>query len=230
MKSKRKARQRKLLYVKLASLADLCRYACNFDYTNSSVMAVRSGPGYVIFAMGEEICGTSMAYYVNSATKESMISYTYPSWPAQPEEAHFTEQFSSQGVHCMNIMNIGRADLKPAALKPSAAPAIVELSDPHDLIRAVIRKGVQTESIQHVYSFAHRGSAVLCAFDAVEELSGEEKTLYYSVQKGGTHGNFARYKYSENEVDFTGYMGEHSYMYVKIINLAEPFPFFKMPD
>jgi len=228
---KTKVQTKKVFYIKLSSLDDLCRLSCNFDYTNSVIMALKSDSSYRIFCVGEEINGVVIAYYISSAKKEKMLCYTYPSYMGQQEDSHFVEQGSSaQGSQYMNVINITNSNFKQASPKVLEKTMIIELSEPYDLVSAVIRSAVKHESIPAIYSFTYKEKRIICAFDAVEELSGEDEILYYAVMPQSDSGNFARYKYTENKVDFTDYMGEHSYMYAKIINLAEPFSFFRMPD
>ena len=227
---KGRPKKRKILYIKLSSLDDLCRYACNFDYTNSTVMSIRSASAYRIFAIGEDLGEASIAYYINSASKESLISYTYPSSPSQRENSHFTDQMGGPQSHCMGIISIDNAGFKQAAAKGIKRITMMGLSSPHDLVSAIVKSASGGSTIPRMYAFNHGGRKALCAFDAIAELSGDDNILYYSFTEKNVPGSFARYKYTENKVDFTEHMGEHSYMYVKIINLAEPFPFFKMPD
>ncbi|MHB1830335.1 MAG: hypothetical protein ACYCO0_02990 [Candidatus Micrarchaeaceae archaeon] len=227
---KGKSKKRKMLYIKLSSLDDLCRYACNFDYTNATIMSIKAPSGYRIFAIGEELGETYISYYINAAKKESLISYSYPSSSSQRENSHFTEQVGGVQSHCMSVISIANAGFKQAAANGIRGTMLIGLSSPHDIVSAIVKSAAGGSTIPHMYSFDYGGRKALCAFDAIPELSGEDNILYYSFMEKNATGSFARYKYAENKVDFTDYMGEHSYMYVKIINLAEPFPFFKVPD
>ncbi len=218
----------KILYVKLASLSDLARYVCNFDYTASSIISIRKQKGYVLVAFGEDLDGSMLAYYINTPESEGMICYTYPSSGEVSENAHFVKEPGSPPNQYMNILEVDGKNIKEA--KKSKPIQMVQVKDYEELIIAVIKGGMAHNSLPHLYSFSKSGKTVFCAFDIIEELSDGPRTLYYSVTDGNLNASFARYKYIDNKVDFTTYMGEHSYMYAKIINLAEQFPFFKMPD
>lgn len=217
-----------ILYVKLASLDDLSRFACNFDYTSSNIVSVKGKNGYSLMVFGEQIEGTTLAYYLNMPDRESMICYTYPSSSSQSENSHFVKEIGTHPNHYMNILEMEGKNLKKAA--KVKAISLVMVHSHEALITAVIKKGVSHESLAHIYSFSKNGKTVFCAFDIIDELSEGPRTLYYSISDRKPNAGFARYKYTENKVDFATYMGEHSYMYAKIINLAEPFPFFKMPN
>ncbi len=222
---------KKIVYIKLSSLDDLSRYVCNYDYTNSTIASVKHGSGFRIFAIGEEIGKAILVYYVNTTKRESAISYTYPSSSSQKENSHFIEGERPEQGNYMRIINISSANLREAgSTKTRNEVPIVELSGAYDLVSAALLKASGSDSIPYIYSFSSNGKKVICAFDVIEGLSDDNKILYYALLGKNEPGNFARYKYSENKIDFTEYMGEHSYMYAKIINLAEPFPFFKMPD
>ncbi len=231
MKSKkRQAGPKSLVFIKLGSLDDLSRYACNYDYTNAQLISFKSGSVYRIFAMGEEIGKSAIAYYISNPKSERTISYTYPSSASQKENSHFISAEKQEGSNAINIICIDSARICDAKLKEKEFPAIARLSSVHDLLTAALMQASGTETIPHIYSFTHKGRAILCAFDVIEGLSEENKILYYALPDKNQSGSFVRYKYSDNRIDFTEYMGEHSYMYAKIIHLAEPFPFFKMPD
>lgn len=231
MKSKkRQLRPKSLIFVKLESLDDLSRYVCNYDYTNAQLVSFKSGGAYRIFALGEEIGKSTIAYYVSNPKSEHAIGYTYPSSPSQKENSHFVSGERQEGSNAINIICIDDAKISDAKPKAKEIPSIAKLSSVHDLVTAALIQASGTETIPQIYSFVYKGKAVLCAFDVIEGLSDENKILYYSLPDKNQSGGFVRYKYSDNRIDFTEYMGEHSYMYAKIIHLAEPFPFFKMPD
>ncbi len=217
-----------ILYVKLASLDDLCRYASNFDYTASNIISVKSSNSHSLIVFGEHLEGAVVAYYINTPSAERMICYTYPSSISQSENSHFVTEMGSPPNHFMNILDIDGKNLKKNTKAPKVP--IVKVGSVDELVIAVIRKGIANECFAQMYSFNNGKNTVFCAFDILEELSEGPTTLYYAVSNKNQNAGFARYKYTENKVDFTGYMGEHSYMYAKIIKLAEPFPFFKMPD
>lgn len=217
-----------ILYVKLASLNDLARHACNYDYTASSIICLKKQQGYMLMTFGEQVDGATIAYYVNSPQSEKLISYTYPSSNGQGENTHFVKEMGTHPDHFMNIIGMDGRNMKEAKkLKPMLA---VKVESPQELVMAVIKSGVEHGSLPHMYSFTKGKGTVICAFDIVEELAEGPKTLYYATMEKNPNACFARYKYTENKVDFTACMGEHSYMYAKIINLAEPFQFFKMPE
>jgi hypothetical protein len=220
-----------MIYVKLESLESLARLACNFDYTSASILCAGFGSTQRIFVVVESIGDSPIAYYINVPGKESLISYTYPDSPGQNENAHFVKSAEhDQGVSSMAIIHIEGMAFSGASKVPKSSIHWIRLSSANDVVTAAIRKSAGTESLCNLYSFSFNGKSVICGFDLIDELGSESKLLYYAISSDQNGAKFARYKYSENKVDFTDCIGEHSYMYAKIIPLAEPFPFFNMPD
>ena len=223
--------RRKILYVKLASLDDLSRMVCNFNYTSSQVLSLKFESAYRIFAIGAELCsGTAIAYYLNSARQEHSIGYTYPSSPGQAEGSYFMPHGSENAGVKIGIINI--SDTQAMAANPRSVKPLLtaRLETCHDLVSAALMHYAGSETIPCLYSFQSGKRRILFALNILEISSDDQDMLCYSYQETPEPHKFARYKYSENKVDFTDHIGEHSYMYAKIINLAEPFPLFKMPD
>lgn len=218
-----------MIHVKLKSLEALARLACNFDYTNSVILSTISGRTVSIFAIAERIADIPIAFYINIPKRESLISYTYPTSDGQSENAHFAQEGEHDQSHYMNIIHMDQA-IADAKRMPRKGFETVRLSSVNDLIITAIRRSVSAESLSSLYTFEYRNRHVICGFDLIDELRDDTATFYYALAKDMHRAKFARYKYSENRVDFTDFIGEHSYMYAKIINLAEPFPFFKMPE
>ena len=226
-------RSKGMTYIKLESLEALARLACNFDYTNSSIMCAMSGSAYRIFVIADRIGDTPIAYYINMPRKEAAISYTYPSSEDQQENAHFVEEGQRDHIQSrqyMDIIHIDGIAYAEAKGMPRRKIGSIRMSSANDIVIAAIRKSAIIESLCSLYTFTSRGRRIICGFDLIDELKDDTTILYYAASDSLTGAKFARYKYSENKVDFTDYVGEHSYMYAKIIPLAEPFPFFNMPD
>lgn len=204
--------------------------ASTFDYNNCTIISVKSGEGYRIFILGEPIGDTTLAYYIGIPNREHAVSYSYPSETGMQENAHFTESKTGLQNHYMNIIGLDSSSFKEAAKIKAKDLITIRLDSVEDLVSAAIKRGIAADSLYNLYSFDYKGRQVLCGFDVIEELSDDTRILYYALPDTTIKGKFARYKYSENKIDFTDYMGEHSYMYAKIIPLAEPYPFFKVPD
>jgi len=95
------------------------------------------------------------------------------------------------------------------------------------LVKSLVKKAVEKEEIEKAYIFEKNSKYYIGVFDLLEELTDNKKSFYYAELKEYSESSFIRYNYSSDKIEFTKDFGEHSYLYIKLINLAEPFPFFK---
>lgn len=179
--------------------------------------------------MGETVGDAQLAYYINVQRRESAISYTYPSSGGQSENAHFIDPGTPYPDRYMSVISM-EAEFAEASRVPARGIETIRLASSTDLVIAAIRKSAATETLCSLYAFRQGGREILCGFDLIEELGDDPRKLYYAAAPGAAQARFARYRYVDNRADFADYVGEHSYMYAKIIPLAEPFKFFNMPD
>ena len=214
-----------ILYVKVASLADICRYAFSFDFASKSLL-MPNGDNKII-ALGECIGDTTIAYYVHAQPGSKILHYTFPSSADNREKVGFAERMDDQGRGYLRIISLDLSHFTRARSLGKDDVSLVEIRLPEDMMAAAIKKAIREENFMHLYSFEYGEKRYLCGFDLFDELADDRKTLYYSVLGSRSTAGFARYKYLDNTFDFTDTVEEHSYIYVKIINLAEPFQFFK---
>lgn len=216
-----------VLFVRLESLEDLARYACRFDSATAEVF-YDSGAGR-LFAFGERIEDTLVAYYANAEKKAEAIRYAYAS-QGNAEIAELTDDVDAHPLRScyINVIGIDMQKFPKAKGIEQKNINCIKVSGVKDLAKAVLKKAIDTEVLGSAYVFAHEGRAVVGAFDLVEELENDKRTFYYAIADNGgaeaRKASFIRYDYSSNSIDFTDEFGEHSYMYIKLIHLAGPFP------
>lgn len=214
--------------MKVASLGDLCRLAANLDFSSESLIR-DSKDGERIMLLGEGMGNTVVAYYVETKEKGSLIKYTFPEHGRYLENVEFVQGAEAQPNHYISILSADLGSFKSTKKINPKDVLQIRMGSPGDIINAVIRKAVRNEALLHLYAFKEKGKTVICGFDLLDQLNDDQRTFYYAMAKEEPSG-FARYSYSTNRFEFTNTVGEYSYMYVKIINLAEKFPFFKVPD
>ncbi len=229
-KSREHKHESGILYVKAASLTDLARYVYNFDFTSGSLILSKSGGVPRLVAIGERINGLTVAYYINIDAPHGFVRYSFPSLPGERESASFTESSDASEKGCISILRVDLGPFKEARSARKEDILQVRMAGPEELVHAAVRKSVRDEYFASIYAFRHRDMTILCGFDLIDELADDRKTFYYAAVKSTVAGGFARYSHERNSFDFTETVGEHSYIYIKIIGLAEPFPFFKMPE
>ena len=213
------------VYVRAAAIEDLCRYVSRFDFTSDNLFASELEGKRVVMAIGEAFENKVICYYVPYEKRAELIEYMVPQVHGEKEAAVAVERIERQPAHYVNIIDVGLRDIIRKKFGKGEV-ALLRAAGYEDIVRALVKRGIREEYITHIYSFAYKGFRVIGAFEIVEELQNGRKAFYYSVSTNNTDAAFARYSYIDNRVDFSKTFGEHNYMYVKIINLAEPFPFF----
>jgi hypothetical protein len=226
-KSKREAKG-SIYYARAESIEDIARRACKFDYTSDLLLLNRTAKGNELISFGGRIKDTILAYYVNVKESGRIIRYA-PASEGAAEKAEFVPSMRADATNGYYI-NVMKADLGGFSRSKGIDAKSVELigvDSALDLVSAVIKKTSKEESaFAHVYAFPFKGRRILAAFDLVNSLSNDRPAFFFAPFEGKTR-SFARYDYREDRLDFTDTIGEHAYLYAKVINLAEPFPFFR---
>ncbi|MDE1870067.1 MAG: hypothetical protein KGH71_03725 [Candidatus Micrarchaeota archaeon] len=219
---------KEILYVETESIEDLARFSSRFDSSAKEMLIYKVGSKHRIVGLADQIDGKVIALYKDSDIDADTLRYVYVSEDHKEsmEVASTIEQRQSGSCY-INLIDIDMSKFKVA--KPEGVKGItcVRLNKIDDLVKSAIKRSVMRDSIEMLYAFTHNGKTYLGAFDIIDELVDEKKTFYYSAANTKLKASFARYKFGSNTVDFSTEFGEHSYMYVKIINLAKPFAFFK---
>ena len=223
MPSKTKDKSPGLIFVKAGSINDLCRYAYNFDFTSENLLLSKWKGKHRLILFGEQMKDGILAYYTETEKKAVMIQYVSPS-NGTSESVAFLDAASNQDSNCINVVELDLSLLEEHKAKPGAVIEI-RMGGIADLARAVIKKASKDGSMTHLYTFNHAGKHIVCGMDMIEALNDDKRMLYYAVSDEKP-AEFIKYDYIRNTVDFSSSVGEHSYMYVKVINLAEPFSFF----
>ncbi|MGC8623123.1 MAG: hypothetical protein ACP5TK_00435 [Candidatus Micrarchaeia archaeon] len=219
-------KKKKIAFIRTSSINDLARYACRFDQTPTELIrTVYKGESRII-APGETVDGHVLFYYTPSASKESIVKYI----AGFDERVEFTDEIdlSQTDTYYMSIVDAELSGLISENPEKISNVAFVKIGKADQLVRTVIKKAIENENIEKAYSFSYKGKAVLGAFDLFDELDDEQKIFYYTFMDSLPKEGFIRYDYSNNKMDFSNEIGEHSYMYAKKIELAEPFPFFNL--
>lgn len=231
---KKKARKeakkevKELLYIETQSIEDLARFSCRFDSSAKEMLIFKFKGKHRMVALGEAIGDSVMALYKDSEIDADTLRYVYVS-EDHKESMEVASSFDQRqsGSAYINLISIDMSKFNEAKPKEMKGINCIKINKLDDLVKSGIKRSVMRDTIDMLYAFEYKGKTVLGAFDIIEELSGEKKTFYYSISNTKIKANFARYKFGTNTIDFSNEFGEHSYMYVKIINLAKAFPFFK---
>lgn len=224
-KEKGEKHKETIYYVKLASVNDLCRLACKFDMTSDMLLLDERKGANRLIAFGEKIGDTQIAYYAEVSGVGGIMRYTPPSG-GTPESSAFTRSVEQEGRFYLPIMRLDMGAIATSDKVDDKMLSMVKAGGAIDVMRGIIRRSAKDEEMGHVYAFKSGSKHIVCAFNLVEELTNDMSTLYYAEEEGEL-GSFAKYNYKEDRLTFGDEMEGLGSFYIKVVNLAAPFPFFK---
>ncbi|MEM3178072.1 MAG: hypothetical protein QW774_02155 [Candidatus Micrarchaeaceae archaeon] len=211
-----------IYFVEAKSLTDIARQAYEFS-APSKIFATSLKPRR-LFVFGERIDGTVIAPYVKMEARSSTIKYVLNYQDKDAAEFSAVESIRANERY-INVIDIDISGVRLSSIKPSCVTKI-KVGNAESIIKMLSLNSTNEDSqIGHVYAFEHNGKTILGAFDILEELT-DEKRIFYYAEIAKMEKNFATYDYATDTVKFVYGMDEGSTLYVKIINLAEPFSFF----
>ncbi|MGA3020774.1 MAG: hypothetical protein ABSD68_02390 [Candidatus Micrarchaeales archaeon] len=228
-KKKKEKGESKILYLNAESVEDLCRYVCRFDFASSTLILSESSKENRLIAIGERIGETQIAYYADVKGSGSTMVYE-PAIEKGKDKVQFTEKTEMPNKYYINVIRLNLGTFATTKNVDKKKVQLIRVKNQIDLIAAAIRRSAKDEAMANIYSFISGKKQILAAFDVLESLSIEKPILYYAFAEAKIAGNFARYDYRNSVLDFTNTISEHAYLYAKIINLAEAFPFFKQAN
>jgi hypothetical protein len=203
-------------YIRLESLSDLARFALG---SHSYVKSVVHGKNHRLMLEGEVI-GPSIVYYFDSTASGRYLLYAPDS--DGKEKVSVT---SSQGEYSSSLrFPIVELSKDPRVESTNFKKVeCVMAKDVESLVRALVSAAAEYDYVPKIYSFNHSGSRYFATMDL---FGRKEHVLVYA--KSDEKAKFAAYKY-----DYINDRIEHSDSvsnggtYIRVINLAEPFQFFK---
>lgn len=222
-KTKKKESAKRILWVKVKSKLDLVRAACSFDTYSKDILLLKIDGKDSLCFFGEELDDTTIGYYYETKCEDDFIIY---SADAEGEKIMPSKAGGERlNAHYINVVPIEELPLEKAGNAKDLVLK-VKIGRSESLIKSIIKKGVEKEDIESAYIFEADKKMYIGVFDLLEELSDSKKIFYYAELSNYEESSFIRYNYSVNKIEFTKEFGEHTYLYIKLINLAEPFPFF----
>ena len=219
---KRKVKAKKILPIKAKSVLDIIRGACSFDTYSKDLLAFKKENKNFLYLLGEELDDTVIAYYVST---DKIGEFAIYSATTEGEKLDFSNEYKEQfNAHYINILPL---ESLPFEERKGEEPIMIKVGRYESLVKSLVKKAVEKEEIEKAYIFEKNSKYYIGVFDLLEELTDNKKSFYYAELKEYSESSFIRYNYSSDKIEFTKDFGEHSYLYIKLINLAEPFPFFK---
>lgn len=210
--------------VRLKSMEDMVRAACTFS-PSPIIFAVKERGAYTLMLPGERVDESSNIYTFETGKIANFCIYS-PSGALEKlefkdevdMEQHDFKTYRIQIIELLNNPFKGReSDGKESLL-------LFKVRDPESLIKGMLAGVTQEEKMGRVYQFGHNGKKYLCAFNTAYDGS---VLILYSEAKSANVFNFISYNYSSNKLEFLKSLENNAYVSLAVVNLAEPFPFFK---
>lgn len=227
MKKKAEKGSKTLSYfVRLKTLADFARNASTFGEGVRSVFALKEKDKYRLFAPSIKLGDTRLLFYFE--TKNNGICIRYLPATATEKEAADVRDSMVQQITGRNVQNIPIIELvkNPFGTKEGKFKASnVEVKDYVSLVKWIISRSIEDGGITKVLAFTYKSKRYIGSFGLMDDE--DTKIFFYAKAELAKDYSFFRYNYTSDNVDATDTFGEHSFLYVRIINLAEPFSFFK---
>jgi hypothetical protein len=216
-------------YIRMSSLIDLARDSCSIGGGASHITAVRQGGKYRLFSIGEKFENTRVLYCIDIDSKGDTLVYNPNS---EEEECGFRsvvpaspDDYKKFKIPVVEI----DGSLYSITNKLSASVPSIRVKSIDELAKSIVSDmSGRTESVR-LYSFFYKNQHVIGTFSLFRD--GPPKTFAYTVIDSKEPFGYLQYNYISDSVGFCRNTTEKSLIYLRIINLAEPFPFFKdKPD
>ncbi|MGC8479196.1 MAG: hypothetical protein ACP5M9_00805 [Candidatus Micrarchaeia archaeon] len=209
-----------LIYpLELESITDIARLAYNFDYTSDPVFLDKKSK--ILFIFGEKILNSNIIYFIklNNYNEEEFIKYIL-STIGNDEKAELTSKKSDDinTSFYINIIKIENYTFK-FSKTPKDKSLSITLSSLSDLVKLSLLKNPDDNKINKLYSFKEGSNSFLFGIDLIDALHDDKKIFYISEYKSTVNPSFIAYDYKNNKMEFQNKIGDHQFLYVKIINL-----------
>ncbi len=211
-------------FIPLSSELDLGRLACNFSSDPKNLFAMEYD-GNRVFAFGEIVGSTRLAYYIESADDRGYAVYSAKN-ENDTETFRITQAIAEEpkpNSYRFPIIKLEKKSLLEKGVKQNDI-IYVKAQDYKSLLNGVINNSLNGESMGMVYSFESNGIRYVGSFDIITD---DAKVFVYAELEDTAMHSFFAYDYSNGSLRKTERFSENSYIYVRIINLAVPLPYFK---
>ncbi len=229
MPKTKEKRGTKLLYVKANSVEDIARFAYNPESISKNLICSKHDSEIMLVALGEHIGDNIIAYYTDIKSEPMFVRYVLPT-EFNEEKAVLIEHGAETDKNSIFVLRTDLTVFGEIKNVDSEDIMLLRVGHADDIVNAVAMKVAHEEHPGTLYVFEKAGKAYIAGFDLVDELSGDRKTFYYAPLKDMNRRGFIKYNYKDSTFVFSDSIDEHTYIYLKVLNLSEAFPFFKLPD
>lgn len=225
VKARKKGQKTYGYFIKVSSLMDLARGSCSLGSGASHINAIRQGGKYRLFAVGERLEDTRLIYCFDVDSKGDMLTYNPNAEQEQCEFRNYAralpEDYKSYRIPVLELSK----SLYSSRSRLADHTNLVEVKGVAQLAKAVISDTSGRTDAVNLYAFPYRSRQILGTFSLFRD--GASKTFAYAIADSQERFSYLRYNYQNDSVEFCRGTAEKSLIYLRIINLEAPFPFFK---
>ena len=212
-------------YVPVSTIFDLARVSCVLGSGASHITAIKQGSAYRLYSLGEKLDNLRLLYYLDAEYKGEVLVYN-PN--AEEEECAFEDRVplapEDYKKYKIPVVEISKS-LYTIKSKLGDAVATVKVNGVEALVKSIVGDtSGRTEGIK-LYAFFHNSQYIIGTFSLFRD--GGMKTFAYASTDSDEQFGYLRYNYQNDSVEFCHNTTEKSLIYLRIINLEGPFPFFK---
>ena len=208
--------------VRLASLLDLARCVFSQGMPPKPIFAVAEGKKYRLFTFGERFEEESIVYYAE-VDKVGRYCVYLPKGEGK-EVCEIKDELSEEERHDFKLQKMLILNLSglPFEVKKgySGKAKCVMISDCKPLVISALGFLHGGDGLLRVYAFNNKGRRLIAIPSFIKN------TLVYAESSFGKQTSFVSYDYANDKVNESPTMPEE-HAAISVINLAEPFPFFK---
>jgi hypothetical protein len=209
----------------LGTLADLARISCVMGNGAYHITAIKEGSKYRLFFMGEKLEDTRLLYCFDVTSKGDSLVYNPGS---ESEECVFKdivplvpEDYRKYKIPVVELSK----NLYTIKNKLNEDVTLVRVKNISSLVKSVVSDtSGRTEAIR-MYSFFYKGQHIVGTFSLFRD--GASRTFAYAGTDEKAQSGYLRYDYLSDSVGFCQNTMDKAVIYIRLLNLAEPFPFFK---
>ncbi len=216
-------------YIKLNSILDLARNVCDFTGSVSPINAVKENELYHLFTMGEKVGEVRLLYYCDSNSIGKFCVYSPGEESVREEGAEMKDDINAEApdlrLYKIPIIEFMKS---PYGAKNSAKPEIklLPVKDFASLIKVLLSGMGDDSGAPKVYGFFYKGEHFIGSYEIFHD--GEARFLAFAKVDQKRVFNSISYNYLTGQVETSNSFSGKSHMYVRVINLAEPFLSFKL--
>ena len=216
-------------FVPLYTLEDLVKSIQFYTSAPKPILALRDKSKRRLFVLGSKVHNVRLVFFFDLDPNDQSKYIYYKSADAISDEVvglSSSIEKNSNNVQYITIVELSRNIFKEKKIPPILS---VKIEDSNSLIKALIAKSIDADTLGKVYRLKENNKYFIVALSLLG--SDDSNILYYSELKDlkaeDLKKGFIKYDYTNDIVEQTDKVGDTSFLYLRIVDLKEGFSFFK---